>query len=353
MSHRAELIRTAGERDELHGLVPFQTEIARPHDFHMLRDLLDRLCNIGSDIASKGDAPEEDGGHDADSHHDAFPRVLVQLLLAGGHSFINLVNPDARADNPSIRLVGDRVVELRQGGRLSWFREHQLRESASALLAVLNHVADVMVAVRVGCVNTALAFCVPAEEDDVDTFFCVNPEISLAVIIPEVADAVSRFLLRLPARKRSCKFLVAALLDDADGNLRLFLQLTPGRCLKVFPVARETTFVRLHLLADEEASDEERRCDGNAADGRHEASLHSRKFVHSKSLPCSLVGMMPLCLCYEAIHISFSYFTTRRRNAQEPAKGRTDFFRTPSLGNHDFAEERSRNSPAHSFCWLT
>ena len=131
-----------------------------------------------------------------------------------------------------------------------------------------------MDAIQIDGVDAALALGIAAEQDDVDALFRINPEISLAIVIAQVAHAVRGFFLRLIDRHLAGLCFLVVLVQDADRDLRLFLELRLDIRFEILPVARNARFIVSDVLKDKEATNQDGRGERNAANHHDQPCLH-------------------------------------------------------------------------------
>ena len=274
MCHRADLVGACGQFIEFGRILLAQREVARADDLHALRDFLNRPCDLAAEIARERDEDELQDDHDAKRRQNLRTKFRIVDLRAGCDRRVNIINPDARADDPVKRLEKHGVVALRQRLRFARLCKLQIRKAAALLQAVLDHFLDEVDAIRVNEVDAALALDIAAEQDDVDALFRVNPEIAFAIVIAQVAHAVGGFFLCLLDRHLARLRPLVVFIENADSHLRLFLELRFDIRFEILTVARNVRFIVPDILKDEEAADQDGRGQRNAADRHDQPCFH-------------------------------------------------------------------------------
>ena len=161
---------------------------------------------------------------------------------------IDLIDPNACAQYPLIRLKRYRIIAFWQRCRLPWFGKQQIREATALLPTILNDFLNKIPTICIHGVDAGLAlyFCSP-QQSYIHPFIGIDPKISLPIIIAQFTNLCRRLLAGLFLRQDSRLLLFIGFTNHAHSQLCLFSQKT-FYCL--FLLLAITLQLRLIILQD-------------------------------------------------------------------------------------------------------
>ena len=234
-AHPADLI-FALDLDFERGIV---AEVARGERRKALRHPDDGACQPVAAEDRQGDAQKLDQERDEHRHAQTLVEIRIDGFLLCRDKLVDLVDPDARAQDPVVGRERRGVIALGQGRRFARLGERQIGVAAARLFAVFQHLLNEVDAVGIDEIDAGLSFDVAPQEDDVHALFRVDPEVAFAIVIAQVAHDVGGEFLRLRFGELACLLTLVNFVDHADDDFCLVLQGDVDVVLQLRAVVRQ------------------------------------------------------------------------------------------------------------------
>ena len=193
------------------------------HSNHLISCFSYRLCDFASCQEGCNSTYNNKDKHNNYSFYDTLHQCFMSMCLILSNNYIQIINPYASTHYPIKWLIVSCIVNLWKLFSLIWLCKHKLGIATAFLHTIFNHLLNELVSRRICEVPSWLSLCISTQKNYVDTFWCINPEISISIIISKLANNISRLLFSLC----QCHFaiLVSTIHNRADTHCFFCLML--------------------------------------------------------------------------------------------------------------------------------